>query len=135
VVADSATRVDPATEAFLAEVMPAIVGTRRLSGAVKLTPVWFEYRAERFWLNGWRGARWLDQLLSQGCASLLFIDPNDMHRVVHVEAELASATTEGASLALDRLSQRYLGRNYRASVPRTRVIVELDPTQIRSTIG
>jgi Pyridoxamine 5'-phosphate oxidase len=126
--------ISEATAAFLGEVLPVIVGTRRRSGAVKMNPAWYEFRDGTFWLNSWRGAHWLDHVERERRASLLFIDPRDMYRVVHVEARLVRTATEGAGEHIDRLSQRYRGGPYRTAAPQQRVIVELEPVRVRSSL-
>ncbi|MFB9449436.1 pyridoxamine 5'-phosphate oxidase family protein [Dactylosporangium vinaceum] len=127
-------QISEATAAFLAEVMPVVVGTRRRDGRVKMNPAWYEYRDGHFWLNSWRGARWLEHLERDGLASLLLIAPDDMHKVVHAETELVCSTEDGAGAHIDRLSQRYRGVPYRAPVPQRRVMLQLRPLSIRSTL-
>jgi hypothetical protein len=126
--------ISEATAEFLGRVMPVVVGTRRSGGAVKMNPAWYELRDGRFWLNSWRGAHWLDQVERDRRATLMFIDPDDMYRVVHVEARLVGTSTEGAGAHLDRLSMRYRGEPYRALAPRQRVVIELEPVRVRSTV-
>ncbi len=124
------------TAAFLAGVMPVVVGVRRSGGAVKLNPAWYEYRDDHFWLNSWRGAHWLAHVERERAAALLFLDPTDMYRVVHVDARLVGTATEGAVEHLDALSYRYRGEPYRSRsrVPRQRVIVQLAPQRVRSSL-
>jgi hypothetical protein len=47
-----AVRIGPRLDAFLGEVMPAIIGTRRTDGSVQINPVWFEYKDGKVLLNG-----------------------------------------------------------------------------------
>src|SRR5205807_8023307 len=117
--------ISGATAEFLGEVMPVVVGTRRLGGAVKLTPAWYELRDGDFWLNSWRGAHWLSHVERDRRATLLFVDPRDMHRVVQAETELVRTDTEGAGAHLDRLSYRYRGGPYPSLAPRQRVLIQL----------
>ena len=91
-----AEHIDDATARFLGGVMPVIVGTRRRNGTVKLNPAWYEFRDGHFWLNSWRGAHWLAHVERERQATLLFVDPQDMYRVVHVEAGLVRTATEAA---------------------------------------
>jgi len=126
--------ISPATAAFLDEVMPVIVGVRRADGTVAMNPAWYEFLDGRFWLNSWRGARWLEHLERERRASMLFVDPADMHRVVRVSASLARTDTEGAAEHVDRLSHRYRGEPYRSPSPQRRVLIELVPTRVRSTL-
>ncbi|MEV6116073.1 pyridoxamine 5'-phosphate oxidase family protein [Streptomyces sp. NPDC052109] len=126
--------ISEATTAFLAEPLPIVVGTRRRDGRVKMTPAWFEFQDGFFWLNSRRGTYWLAHVERERRASLLLIDPHDMYRVVHAETRLTGTTTEGAGAHLDRLSHRYRGEPYRALAPMTRVIVQLEPLTVRSTL-
>jgi|GEM_PF-3315126 len=126
--------VDQPTAAFLAAAMPVVVGTRRRTGEVKLTPAWYEYRDGCFWLNTRRGAHWLDHIERDRSATLLVIDPADPHRVVHAETRLVQTTIAGALEQVNRLSQRYLGQPYRLAFPQQRVLVQLEPVRLRSAL-
>ncbi|MCE7081100.1 pyridoxamine 5'-phosphate oxidase family protein [Streptomyces sp. ST2-7A] len=121
---------------FFQEVMPVIVGTKRRSGIVKMDPAWFEFREGYFWLNSFRGSRWLEHLEREGRASLLLIDPKDMTRVVHIESTLVRADEEGADEHLARLNDRYQMPEHDELElePQTRVTIQLEPQNIRSTL-
>lgn len=127
-------QISDATDKFLDQVMPVIVGTRRRNGTVKLNPAWYEFRDGYLWLNSWRGAHWLDHLERDRQATLLFIDPQDMFRVVHAEARLLQTTTDGARAHIDRLSLRYRGQPYEPLFPQQRVMIQLRPLRIRSSL-
>ncbi len=60
---------------FLAEVMPAVVGTRRQDGTVQMNPIWYEYRDGYFWLNSWRTSDWMRHVISDGDVTLHLLDP------------------------------------------------------------
>ena len=126
--------ISEVTLAFFAEPLPIIVGTRRRNGSVKMNPAWYEYRDGHFWLNSWRGAHWLDHVEREREASLLLIDPRDIYRVVHAETTLVGTSSEGAGAHLDRLSYRYRGEPYRSAAPMHRVIIQLEPRSVRSTL-
>ncbi|GGQ86287.1 pyridoxamine 5'-phosphate oxidase family protein [Couchioplanes azureus] len=120
--------------AFLDEVMPIVVGTKRKNGVVKMDPAWYEFRDGHFWLNSWRGSRWLAAIERDKQASLLLMDPKDMTRVVHVETTLVMTTEEGAPAHFDRLNERYQVVGHDDPEPQTRVIIQLEPTDVRSTL-
>jgi general stress protein 26 len=94
---------------FVAEVMPAIVGTRRKDTTVQMNPIWFEYRDGYFWLNSWRGSAWMTHVERDRDVTLLLIDPKNMYRFAQVQGRLVEATAEGANEHIDRLSLRYTG--------------------------
>jgi len=127
-------RISQATADFLGQVMPVIVGTRRRSGAVKMNPAWYEFRSGRFWLASFRGAHWLAHVERDRAAALLFIDPHDMYRVVHVEAVLVNATAEGGREQMDRLSHRYIGGPYQFPMSRELVRLEFEPVHLLSSL-
>lgn len=120
--------------AFFGEVLPVVVGTRRRSGAVRLNAAWFEYREDYFWLNSWRGAKWLESVERERAATLFLIDPGNMFRTAEVTTRLVQTTTEGAAEHIDRLSHRYQGGSYRSPTEQQRVIIQLDPVKLRTTI-
>jgi hypothetical protein len=119
---------------FFAEVMPIVVGTKRQNGVVKMDPVWYEYRDGYFWLNTFRGARWLEHLERDQQASLLLIDPKDMTRTVHIEARLVAATTDGAQEHLAELDKRYQMAFHDNLEPQVRVKIQLEALNVRSTL-
>lgn len=127
-------QISDATAKFLGQVMPVIVGTRRRNGAVNLNPAWYELRDGYLRLNSWRGAHSLDHLERDRQATLLFIDPQDMFRVVHAVARLVQTTTDAAREHIDRLFHRYRGQPYQSPVPQERVVIQLQLLRIRSSL-
>jgi hypothetical protein len=119
---------------FFQEVMPIIVGTRRQNGVVKMDPAWYEFRDGHFWLNSFRGSRWLANIERDGQASLLLIDPKDMTRVVHVEAGLVGVSTDGAEEHLAGLTIRYGMPMHADPEPQVRIRIQLEPRNVRSTL-
>ncbi|HEU5110641.1 MAG TPA: hypothetical protein VFT95_19035, partial [Micromonosporaceae bacterium] len=79
---------------------------------------------------------WLAHVERERAAALLFLDPADSYRLVHVDARLIDTTSEGAVEHLDSLSYRYRGEPYRSRsrVPQRRVIVQLAPERVRSSL-
>lgn len=121
---------------FVAEVFPVVVGTRRRDGTVQMNPAWFEYDAGYFWLNSWRGARWLEHVERDGDITLLLLDAHNVGRWAQVQGKLVTTTTEGADAHIDHLSQRYTGQPYqrqRAGVQRVKI--QIEPTRITGSLA
>src|SRR3954470_8803625 len=97
---------------FVAEVFPAIVGTRRQDGTVQMNPAWFEYRDGYFWVNSWRGSDWMRHIERDGDVTLLLKDPNEMYRWAQVQGKLVEASDEHGAEHIDQLSLRYTGQPY-----------------------
>jgi pyridoxamine 5'-phosphate oxidase-like protein len=115
---------------FLSEKIPAIVGTARRDRSVQIKPIWFELRDDgQIWVNGGPKRRWYRRAKRRGQLALFFIDPKSMWRHALIQCRLVEATTDGADDHIDRLSQRYLGFNYR-NPKIDRLIVKLEPTHV-----
>jgi PPOX class probable F420-dependent enzyme len=123
------------TKKFVGEVFPAIVATKRPNGTVHMNPVWFEYDNGYFWLNSWRGSKWLENLEREGEITLALIDPKDMYRFAEVRGRLVEATDEGGADHIDRLSLRYMGQTYQRHMPGVqRVKIQLEPVSVKSSL-
>lgn len=126
--------VGPALAAFLSEPLVAVIGTQRRDGRIALTPMWFEYREQRLWLNSFESAAWPRRVQRTGVATVLLIDPADTLRTAHLDCELESMQREGAREHIDALAQRYLGDRYQGP-HQERLILRLRPTRIVSAVG
>jgi PPOX class probable F420-dependent enzyme len=122
-------------EAFVGEVMPAVVGTRRRDGTVQMNPIWYEYRAGYFWLNSWRGSAWMRHVERDGDVTLLLLDPRNAGRWAQVQGKLVATSDEHGAQHIDALSQRYTGHvyDYRFN-PRPRVRIQIEPIRITGSI-
>lgn len=120
---------------FVAEVFPAVVGTKRANGTVHLNPIWFEYSEGYFWLNSFQGSRWLENLQREGELTLALVDPHNMFRFAEIQGRLVEATTEGGAEHIDRLSRRYFGGPYQRHIPgQTRVKIQIEPVRITGSV-
>lgn len=134
-MAGAQSEISAATAQFLQEVFPAAVGTKRPNGSVHVNPAWFEYRDDRFWLNSWRGSKWLDNVEREVEATLMLIDPGNMFRTAETRTKLVRSSSDGTGEHIDRLSMRYTGGPYRwPGGPQERVMIELEPLWIRSSL-
>jgi PPOX class probable F420-dependent enzyme len=123
------------TKNLVQQVFPAIVGTKRRNGTIHLTPVWFEYDDGYFWLNSFRGSKWLENLEREGEATLALIDPKDMYRYAEIRGRLVEAVDDPQNEHIDRLSMRYRGEPYKPMMPgQRRVKIQLEPVSVRSSL-
>jgi PPOX class probable F420-dependent enzyme len=126
--------LSPELAEFLAEPLLAVVGTKRRDGTVALTPVWFEYREDCFWLNSYESAAWPRRVQRDAGASLLVIDPRDSLRTAQAQCALTDVQRDGARAHIDALSERYLGHPYRGP-HHERLTLRLRPVRIRGAVA
>jgi PPOX class probable F420-dependent enzyme len=125
-----ALQFGPRLKAFLDEPIPTTSGTTRHDGTVEMTPLWYEYRDGRIWLNGGPNRDWVHHLKRDPRISLLVLDPKNMFRWVEVLGRVIDMTLEGGDEHIERLSLRYTGGAYRG--PKVdRMIVRIDPYRVR----
>src|SRR4051794_15980708 len=121
--------------AFVEEVMPAVVGTRRRDGTVQMNPIWYEYRDGYFWLNSWRGSDWMRHVERDGDVTLYLQDPHNIGRWAQVQGKLVETSDEHGAQHIDRLARRYTGQPYNYQYnPRPRVRIQIEPVRITGTI-
>jgi PPOX class probable F420-dependent enzyme len=125
--------VSGALAALLAEPSLAVIGTKRREGSVALTPVWFEYRDETFWVNGYETALWPKHVQRQSGAALLVIDPAEPLRVAQADCQLEAVQRDGARDHIDALARRYTGEPY-TGPHEERLIIRLRARRIRSRL-
>ena len=123
----------PAQRAFLVNPFVGVVTDLRPDGSPHSTVVWVDVDDEGVSFNtAWPRAkpRYLE---SDPRVSLLVVDPNDDHRWISI-AGTTLLVEDGAIDQIDRLSQKYTGREKFASHRdgETRVSVRISPTWIEA---
>ncbi|MBA3586598.1 MAG: pyridoxamine 5'-phosphate oxidase family protein [Chloroflexota bacterium] len=121
--------------AFLDEVMPVFIGTTRSDGTVQMNPIWYELRDDEVWLNAATSRAWGKRLEAGAPLTLLFVDPADQWRWAQVQGEVIAKSAEEGEEHIDRLSRRYLGRDYAfhdANDPR--LVIRVRPTRVTGSI-
>src|SRR5215468_747657 len=105
----------PRLTAFLAEPLPLVLGSLLpANGGVHMFPTWYEFRDNRFWVNGLFLANlgptglWKANLQRNPSASLFIRDDAAPFRWVRIEARVQDSMT-GPDDHLARLAQRYAG--------------------------
>jgi hypothetical protein len=126
-----AVEISESLEQFFAEPIPAVVGTLRKNGSIQMNPIWYEYRDGQIWLNSWRGSDWARHIEEQGTATLLIIDPANVHRNAQIQVKFLESTDEGGREHIEHLSQRYTGGPYRRTTQQ-RFILKMEPTVVQS---
>lgn len=129
------TELSTKMKKFVAEVMPAVVGTRRRNGSVQMNPIWYEYSDGYFWLNSWRTSDWMCHVERDGDVTLFLLDPNDVGRWAQVQGKMVEMSDEHGAEHIDVLSKRYTGHPYDYSFnPRPRVRLQIEPVRITGSI-
>jgi PPOX class probable F420-dependent enzyme len=127
------TELSAAERAFLEQPFVGVVTDLRPDGSPHSTVVWVDVDDEGVSFNtAWPRAkpRYLE---ADPRASLTVVDPGDPYRWLTVEGRV-TLVEEGANDQIDRLSEKYTGRERYAShrEGETRVTARIAPTRIES---
>jgi len=109
------------TFASLATVMP--------DGTPQVTPVWIDYDGKNLLVNSARG-RQKDKNMKPGApVAVALVDPDNPYRYLQVRGRVAEVTEQGADEQIDRMAQKYLGKDkYPFRQPgEVRVIYKIEP--------
>lgn len=117
-------------ERLVAQPLLAAIGTTRPDGGIQLNPIWFEYRDGWFWVNSARGRAWPRNLERHPGVTLLITDKRDDHYWIQVRGRVVEASTEGAADHINRLSHRYVGRDYDLRPGMERIMFKIEPLQV-----
>jgi PPOX class probable F420-dependent enzyme len=108
----------------------ANIATVMKDGSPQVTPVWFDYTADKLRVNTARG-RVKSRTLKPGApGALAIVDPDNPYRFVQIRGRVTSATENGADAHIDSLAKKYLGQDkYPFRAPgEVRVTYEIEPT-------
>lgn len=111
-----------------------VVTTLRGDGSPHTTVVWIDEEGGDVVFNTARGRAKDVNLVRDGRASVLVLDPNDQYKWVSVSGPV-EMTEEGADASIDHLAKKYLGVDeypYR-NAEETRVIVRVHPEKVSAS--
>lgn len=109
--------------AHLATLMP--------DGTPQVTPVWVDYDGTFVVINVAKGRLKDRNMRARPQVAIDIVDPDNPYRYVAVRGRVVEISEEGADLHLDRLSQRYLSRNFPWYHPdQVRCIIRIAPESI-----
>lgn len=112
---------------YIATVMP--------DGSPQFTQVWVETDGTDVLINTVEGFQKLRNVARDPRVAVAVSDPDDPRAYLQIRGEVVETTTEGARAHIDRLSQKYFGRDYQPwnGVEQQRVIVRIAPHRISGT--
>jgi PPOX class probable F420-dependent enzyme len=121
------TPVPPDVDAFLRRPNPAVVASVRPDGSPHTAATWYEWDGERALLNMDASRLRLRFLRRDGRVALTCLDVDNWYRQVTLLGEVAEMRPDEGLADIDRLSLRYVGRQYHNRVrPRVTALVRAD---------
>jgi PPOX class probable F420-dependent enzyme len=94
-----------ATRAF------AALATSMTDGSPQATPVWFDVEEGLIRVNTARGRAKVRNMTYRPRIALAILDPANPYRYLQIRGTVIDATEESARQHIDRLAQKYLGKN------------------------
>jgi len=107
----------------------ASLATLMPDGTPQVTPVWVDYENGIVRVNTAAGRVKARNMTQGSKVALAVIDPDNPYRYVQVRGTVSRITQDGADAHIEKLSHKYLGRDYPFRQPgETRVIYEIVPS-------
>jgi len=123
--------LNPAVRALVAQPILTVVGTKRGDGSLQLNPAWSEFDDGYFWLNSNRWRTWPKNVQRDREITLNFIDAREPFRWASIRGRLAEVIADPEHAFIDRLAQRYTGREFRELRPgEERITLKIEPVSV-----
>lgn len=117
-----------ATRAF------AVLATSMPDGSPQATPVWFDVEEDMIRVNTARGRTKERNMTDRPRIALAILDPANPYRYLQIRGTVIDATEEGARQHIDRLAQKYPGKErFPWPVDTPRVIFRIRVDRVSST--
>lgn len=95
--------------AHLATLMP--------DGSPQVTPVWIDYDGNHLLVNSARGRQKDRNMKRDERVAVEILDPDDPYRFLQVRGRVVEITEQGAEAHIDKLANKYRGRDYDGYTP------------------
>ncbi|GIV77018.1 PPOX class F420-dependent oxidoreductase [Litorilinea aerophila] len=97
----------------------------------QVTPVWVDYDGQYVLINSAKGRKKDRNLRAHPQVALSIQDPDNPYRYLGIQGRVVEITEEGARAHIDKLSQKYTGKDY-GPIPETeiRVIYKIEPQRV-----
>jgi len=79
-------------------------------GSPQTTPVWIDYIDGKIWVNSAVGRRKDKNVRADPRVAVAIVDPDNVYRYVGVRGRVTEITTDGADAHIDKMAQKYLGK-------------------------
>ncbi len=109
----------------------AHLATLTSRGTPQVTPVWVDYDGECILVNTAAGRAKDRNMRRNPAVGLSILDPDNPYRFLLIQGEVVAITEEGAREHIDRLAQRYLGRErYEGPPEEVRIVYKIRPDKV-----
>lgn len=110
--------------------------TRREDGSPRAVVVWIDADGDHALLNGQEGERhWLEDVRNDPRVVVTVVNHDDPYEYVTITGKVESETHEGANAHIDKLAQKYWGKDYGLGEGDQRVLMRVHPDDVRHRGG
>jgi PPOX class probable F420-dependent enzyme len=112
----------------------ANLATLMPDGRPQVTPVWCDYDGTYILVNSARGRQKDRNMRRNPNVALSIVDPDNPYRYLEVRGKVVEITEDGASTHIDKMAQKYLGKDkYPFAQPgEVRVLYKIKPEHTSS---
>jgi PPOX class probable F420-dependent enzyme len=105
----------------------AFLGTIMADGSPQVTPLWFNVKDDRIWINSVKGRTKERNIRNNPLVALAIQDPKNPYRYLQVRGKVVEIREEGAMDHIEELCMKYRGKPYERTAGQIRVIFIVEP--------
>jgi PPOX class probable F420-dependent enzyme len=111
----------------------ASIATVLKDGSPHVTPVWFDMAGDKIRVNTATGRVKAKTLTEGRKVALAIMDPANPYRYIQIRGKVTNATQTGADPHIDKLSHKYMGKDYPFREPGvSRILIEIEPESVQA---
>jgi PPOX class probable F420-dependent enzyme len=108
----------------------AFLGTTMSDGSPQVTPIWFNTKNNRIWINSAKGRIKDQNIRRHPTIALAIPDPKNPYRYVAIRGKVIEIREEGASEHINELSMKYHNKPFTIPDGQVRVIYIIEPDSV-----
>lgn len=108
----------------------AYLATTLSDGAPVISPVWFGIIDEQIAVFSGAGSLKTKNMQARPQVSVVLQDPDDVYRYVQIRGRYVNSISEGAHDFLDKVSRRYIGKDYPEATSDNGLILLIQPKRV-----
>lgn len=114
----------------------AHVATVDANGNPQVTPVWIEYDGTHVIINSEEKRAKVKHVKSRPQIAICISNSENPYQYIEIRGKVVEVTTDGADEGINRLSHKYIGKDYPFNKPGdVRVILKVEPEKVLGMAG
>lgn len=108
----------------------AFLGTTMMDGSPQVTPIWFNAKENKIWINSAKGRIKDQNIRRHPYIALAIPDPKNPYRYLQIRGKVMEIREKGANEHIHELSMKYQNKPFAIPAGQVRVIYIIEPDSV-----